>query len=211
MFFVIAQIIGFIGLIIVIISFQINNRNSLLKLQIISSFLFALQYLFLSAFTGCFMNLTCTIRNYVFFKFKDKKIPFSILLIFIIVMIALFLVSYSGPLSFLPTIAVVLFTCAVWSGNLKIIRFTEVVSCSLFIIYNIKVLAIVGLITSLIEVINALIAIYRFDIKKWVERHNDTAIQMKTLEDNYNKVKIIITNSFTLVFLYYYKFCIQNL
>ena len=61
--------------------------------------------------------------------------------------------------------AVILYSIVVWYGNLKLIRCTEVISCTLFIVYNIRVLAITGLIATIIELIAALIAIYRFDIK----------------------------------------------
>ena len=81
-------------------------------------------------------------------------------------MITFSLITYVGIISLLPMFAVVLYSIAVWHGNLKLIRYTEVFSCCLFIVYNIKVLAITGLIATIIELIAALIAIYRFDIKK---------------------------------------------
>ena len=50
--FWIGQILGLIALIILIISFQINNKGKLLRLQIYSSLFFAMQYLFLGAING---------------------------------------------------------------------------------------------------------------------------------------------------------------
>ena len=171
--FIIAQIIGILALIILMLSFQKNEKKLLLKYQIISSFLYALQYVFLGAYTGSLMNLTCMVRNFIFNKYNNKKVPIHWLIIIVILMIVFLLISYIRTISLLPMLAVVLYSIAVWYGNLKLIRCTEVISCTLFIVYNIRVLAITGLIAIMIELIAALIAIYRFDIKKLNSNKNN--------------------------------------
>ena len=117
--FIIGQVFGGIALLILIISFQKNEKKFLLKFQTVSSLLYAIQYIFLNAFTGCFMNLTCMIRNFIFNKYNDKKIPIYVLLIIIFLMIALSLISYNGIISLLPMFAVVFYSIALWRGNLK--------------------------------------------------------------------------------------------
>ena len=164
--FIIAQIIGIIALIVLMLSFQKNEKKVLLKYQIFSSLLYALQYIFLGAYTGSLMNLTCMARNCIFNKYNNRKIPFYWLVLIIALMIIFSLITYIGVISLLPMFAVILYSIAIWYGNLKLIRCTEVFSCSLFIVYNIKVLAITGLIATIIELIAALIAIFRFDIRK---------------------------------------------
>ncbi len=169
--FYIAQLLGLMALIILVVSFQKNKKDTLLKYQIFSSLLFALQYLFLNAISGCLMNLMTVIRNLIFKKYNNK-IPIIYLILIIICMVTLSVFSYNGIISILPTIAVILYSIAVWQKNLTITRIIEIISCSLFIIYNIKVLAISGLISTFIEMISAIIAIYRFDIKKYRTNKN---------------------------------------
>lgn len=164
--FIMAQVIGILALIVLMLSFQKNDKKVLLKYQTFSSLLYAIQYVFLSAYTGCLMNLTCMARNIVFNKYNNQKIPFYWLFIIITLMLVFSLITYIGFISLLPMSAVILYSIAIWYGNLKLIRCTEVVSCSLFIIYNIKVLAITGLVATVIELVAALISIYRFDIKQ---------------------------------------------
>lgn len=164
--FILAQILGAIALFILVLSFQKNEKQTLLKYQIASSSFFAGQYLFLQAYSGCLINIACIIRNILFRKYDGKKIPLSFLILIIFIMIILSLFSYVGPISLLPCIACVLYTFSLWQNNLKITRIVEIISCSLYIIYNIKVLAYVGLVSTIIELISALIALYRFDIKK---------------------------------------------
>lgn len=161
--FIVAQILGFIALVILMISFQKNDKKFLLKFQTFSSLLYALQYAFLGAYTGCLMNLTCMIRNFIFNKYNNKKIPVYLLIIIIFLMIMFSLFTYIGPISLLPMLAVILYSIAIWYGNLKLIRYTEVFSCLLYIIYNIKVWAFTGLIATIIELLAALISIFRFN------------------------------------------------
>ena len=164
--FIFAQILGATALFILILSFQKNEKQSLLKYQIGSSIFFAAQYLCLQAYSGCLINIACIIRNILFRKYTGKRIPIYYLLFIICIMIVLSLFSYVGPISLLPCIACILYSCSLWQDNLKVTRIVEVISCSLYIIYNIKVLAYLGLVSTMIELISALIAIYRFDIKK---------------------------------------------
>ena len=70
--FIIAQIFGLTALAVLIISFQQNNKNKLLKYQTYSSLLYAIQYIFLGALTGCLMNLSCMARNYIFEKYNSQ-------------------------------------------------------------------------------------------------------------------------------------------
>ena len=164
--FIIAQIFGVIALIILVISFQNNKKERLLRLQMFSSLLYAIQYVFLKAYTGFAMNIICMIRNLIFNKFKDKRPPLYYLVIIIVLMVISSFFTFNGIISLLPTIAVILYSIALWNGNMKIIRATEIISCTLFIIYDIKVLAFTGLIATIIEMISAILALYRFDIKR---------------------------------------------
>ena len=163
--FYLAQLFGIIGLIILILSFQKNNKEELLKYQVFSSLFFSIQYFYLNAISGCLMNAMTLVRNIIFRKFKDK-VPIIYLIIIISLMIILSIFSYNGVISLLPTIGVVLYSIAIWQDNLTITRIVEMIGCILFIIYNIKVVAISGLITTFIEMISAIVGIYRFDIKK---------------------------------------------
>ena len=165
-YFIVAQIFGALALAILIISLQKNSKTKLLLYQSISSLLYALQYLFLNAYTGCFMNLICMIRNMIFNRYPKKRPPVYWLIITIVLMIFFSSLSYTGVISFLPMIAVILYSIALWHGNLTVIRTTEIISCSLYILYNIKVLAITGLIATIIELVGAILAVYKFDIKK---------------------------------------------
>ena len=81
-------------------------------------------------------------------------------------MVSLGLISYRDYYSLLPIIAVVLYSISLYKGNTKIIRIIELISCSLFIIYNIHVNAYVGLISTIIELLGSLVILVKLDIVK---------------------------------------------
>lgn len=164
--FYLAQLFGIVGLIILILSFQKNSKEKLLKYQVFSSLFFSIQYFCLNAISGCLMNVMSLVRNIIFKRFKDR-VPIIYLIIVLVVMIILSIFSYNGVISLLPTIGVILYSIAIWQDNLTITRIAEIIGCILFIIYNIKVVAISGLITTIIEMLSAIVGIYRFDIKKY--------------------------------------------
>ncbi len=166
--FVIAQIFGTIALIVLIISFQKNEKKKLLKYQMFSSLLYAIQYAFLGpeAYTGCLMNLTSMIRNFIFKRYENKRPPLYLLIIIVALMITLSLISFEGLISLLPMLAMVLYSIAVWNGNLKIVRIADIISCLLYIIYNIVVQAYAGLVATIIEMLGAMVSLYKFNIKK---------------------------------------------
>lgn len=168
--FVMAQIMGALALVFLIYSFQNNNKKNLLSFQIVSSFLYAMQYLFLGAFTGFLMNIVCMIRNYLFKKYDEIDISLKLLIIVLGIISLLTMFSYDGYASLLPFFAVFFFTISIWIGNLKIIRIVEAVGAILFIIYSIIVNAYTGIFAFAFELSTVLFAIYKFDIKKDINK-----------------------------------------
>lgn len=61
-----AQIVMLLAFIVMISSFWCKKRESILKLQILSSVLFVTQYILLGAWTGAFMNFISIGRAYAF-------------------------------------------------------------------------------------------------------------------------------------------------
>ena len=161
--FYLAQVIGLIGLIILLISFQKNSRKALLNYQIVSSLLFSVQYIILGAMSGFVMNIMMCLRNLIFSKFDN--VPRKYITIVIIIMLVLSVFSYEGSISLLPCIGSIIYTISLAKSNITITRVTNVFTCILYIIYDIKFLAIAGLISASIELLSTLIAIYRYDMK----------------------------------------------
>ncbi len=163
--FILAQIFGLVAVTLMITSFQCDDKNKLLKIQIFSCFSYALQYLFLGAISGFLMNIVSSIRNAIFKKYDNKKAPLWVLILLIFLITFLSLFGYKGTVSLLPTVAMLAYSFAAWTADIRLIRLMQVLSGILFLIYDIISLAIIGAIGNFILVISVLISIYRFDIK----------------------------------------------
>lgn len=164
--FILAQLIGIIAIVFLVISFQINDKDKLLKFQIFSSFLNFFQYLLLGGITGALMNLVAGVRNIVFKRYGDKKIPLYVLVFFIVLITFLSSLSYSSDISLIPMLAVLNYSYALWTGDLRLIRLLNVFSSSLFCVYDVFVFSIAGFILHIVEFGSALVGIYKFDFKK---------------------------------------------
>lgn len=68
-----AQIVMIIAFLFLTSSFWCKKRENILKLQIISSALFVVQYILLGAYTASVLNIISVIRAYIFRKKKETK------------------------------------------------------------------------------------------------------------------------------------------
>lgn len=155
-----ANIIGVIAFIIFILSFQIKDRKKLLFYQMIANIFYSIQYALLNAFGAASLNIISSIRCLVFNKFKTK-IPFYILLIFILLIIGTLLYSYNGLISLLPVIISLIYVITSYGNNMLIIRIGFLISAILWIIFNLNVGAYTSLIGNTFEIVSSLIAIFR--------------------------------------------------
>lgn len=166
--FYLAQVIGFVGLICTAVSVQQTKKNQVLIYQVLANFLYFLQYFFLNAISAAGVSFLAIFRCIVFYNYEKRKINKSIISLIIFEMLAIILgiYSYVGILSLIPITTCIMYTYATWQDNLKIFRIIAFIVPVLFTIYNIYVGAYIGIISTIIELIAALIAIIKLDILK---------------------------------------------
>lgn len=162
------QAIGFVAMAVGILSYQAKKRNSILFLQIISSSIWAIQFILLGAYTGAFMNLIGVARNIIYSK-KDKISAFNSSLVPIIIS-AFFIFggvfTYSGFLSILPVVAMIISSFALYSTEERKIRLLSLFVSPPWLIYDAISGSIPGVINELFTICSILIAVFRFDIKR---------------------------------------------
>lgn len=162
------QLFGIFALITLAYSFKENRKDKLLKFQIYSNSFCALQYLCLGkkAYTGVLLHFMCLVRNFIYYKYDNKSVPFRWFIICASIMIIMSLVSYESVWSLLPMIGIVLNSYGLWQSKLPISRRCEAVAAILLVIYNIVVSAWGGVLANGFEFVMTVFAIYRFDILK---------------------------------------------
>lgn len=166
--FLVAQLMGIIGLIYSITSMYKEDRRTVLILVTITNSFYLLQYSLLHAISGIVITLIAVLRGIIFYYYdkQNKNTPALILLILITLLTIISIHSYEDIYSLLTLFAGISYTYGVWQNNLKIFRITALIAPICFIIYNIHVLAYAGSLASLVEAIMALIAIIKIDVLK---------------------------------------------
>ncbi len=162
---IIIQLIGALGIIASIISFQCKKHNNILFFRSLNEFIFAIQYFFLGAYTGMAMNLVGCVRNIIFTKqvLKNKKTVVSTV-IFGVLFLVFGIITWQGAKSVLIIIAKVLSTIAYGNKNTTVVRTFLFITCTSWLIYNVCVLSIAGALCEAFTLVSLIIGIIRLDI-----------------------------------------------
>lgn len=167
---VVAQIVGILAIIVFSLSPQQKTKVRVLIFQLTSSILYALQYLFLGAYSAVATNTIGAAKNWIFYKYanKNKEIPIILLIIYIIIIIIVIsgILTYTNIFSIFPIFLSILYAYGTWQSNLKIYRAISVFGALCWIIYNFSVAAYVSAIGNIIQLISAIVAVIRLDLMK---------------------------------------------
>lgn len=168
---IIIQAIGGLGIIASIIAFQTKKHNQILLFKTLNEFLFAIQYFLLGAYTGMAMNLVGCVRNIIFTKQveKGKKTIISVIL-FSILFTVFGIVTWGGAKSLLIIVAKVLSTVAYSNKNTTVVRGIILITSISWLIYNVCVFSIAGILCEAFTLISLVVGIIRFDIIPYVKR-----------------------------------------
>ena len=166
----ISQFIGFFAFVLFVISMQQKNKINILFLQIISFSLYALQYLLTRAYPGMIVFIINMVRSIVFYisikKGQSNKIIF---IVFIIASLICGKMTYKNLYDILPILASLLSVIFTWQPNTKVLRFGQISICILWIIYDVFVMAYIGLLTESIIIISTIIALLNNDYEMNLE------------------------------------------
>jgi len=166
--FLIPQVFAFIDFILYTLSLQFKKKTKVLKFQIVANTFYALEYLMLNAYAGVNNSLFGITRSLIFYicHKKRKKCPSYVAAIFLTLVVIFGFITFIDIFSTLPVIISIIFFMALYTEDMKLYRKVAVIASVLWIIYNFAVGAYVSVLDYTIELISALVAIYRFDINK---------------------------------------------
>lgn len=188
MFFeIFVQIIGFIAIAMNIISMQFNTHGMVMLFKSLGSFLFALQYLLLGAFTGMVMDIIGVIRNFVFAYNvkKGKSNKWWIVLFCIITFVAgittilltwgatiTALTRWTDNATALTTLAVIISVLSILAKLLSTIgygaksahaiRMINLPTFSMWVVYNFIAFSIAGIASDIMSIGSIIVAEIRF-------------------------------------------------
>ncbi len=162
---ILIQLIGVLGIVASIVSFQCKKRKNILLFRTLNEMLFAVQYIFLGAYTGAAMNIVGCLRNVIFQKQngRDRKSRLSVAL-FCMAFILFGILAWDGGKSLLIIAAKVLSTVAYGNSNTTVTRVLILFTSSGWLIYNVLVFSVAGALCEAITLCSVIVGIVRFDI-----------------------------------------------
>ena len=114
------QALGLLGSLIVFISVQFNNRRVILAAQAAACLMWIVHYGLLGAMTAATINILSFARSVVFY-FNDRKWARSRawLWAFLVLYVVNTILTWDGPRSLLPGIAMSMTTIALWTRDMR--------------------------------------------------------------------------------------------
>ena len=135
---VIAQVLGILALLAMVLSYQQKERKRLLWFQLVSNAIYGVHYYLIGAMTMVAMSGINVARSFVFSK-NDTKWGRSRIWLYLFLAITLVsgIWTWEGPLSLLVMAATLLLIVALYSDNLAFMRKVFLVLPFLYIAYNV--------------------------------------------------------------------------
>ena len=158
--YILSQIAAFIALIITLISYHLKHKKKIFKIMCLSNIFNIIHYLCLGAYSGCITKTIALARNlFIVKKENNKKLDKLIyLILFIGVYIISGILTYSNLYSLLPLISATIFMIVTWNGKELQIKRIAFYCYFLWLLYNILIFSIVGIIANTISLISTFIA-----------------------------------------------------
>lgn len=164
---IVIQLIGFVGMFLSVISFQSKSYQKIIWIRVLSEFVFAVQYFLLGAYTGMATNLTSCVTNSIYReRVKRNKSTFYFQIAFAILFAVIGILSWHGPISLLVILAKILSTVANGNKNPKAIRILNLIINPLWLVYDIVVFSLAGVLSDAFTILSLIIAMTRLDIQK---------------------------------------------
>ncbi len=200
------QALGFVAIAMNVISAQFNTHGKVMLFKSLGSFLFAVQYLLLGAFTGMAMDLIGVIRNFIFARNVKKGKSNKWWIVFFSVITAVvgittitltwgatlevltrwtdnpnWLFTLAMIISVLSITAKVVSTIGYGAKSPHVIRMINLPTFSMWIIYNFIAFSIAGIISDAMSIISIIIAEIRF--RKIPEKPSNTEKDAPVIEN----------------------------
>lgn len=152
--YIISQVFTIIMYILLAITYYLKNRKTVLIVSFLSLIANAIAYILLGAYTGLAMCGVALVRNLIFLVDEKKngkrdeinKKDIIILIILYIISIVSAIFTYDGFLSLLSVFATMLYTYSVWQKKTNIYKLLGIPIGILWVLYNIYVKSIFGII-----------------------------------------------------------------
>ncbi|MBD5472571.1 MAG: YgjV family protein [Lachnospiraceae bacterium] len=160
----IIQGIGFLGVALFIISYQIRSNRALFLCQLMGCIVFCVQFFLMGAYTGAISLIINIARNLILLKSNDWKWAKSQVTLAVIIALLLVMTIYTwaGWISVLPFVSVAVTSIGYWTQNAQKIRLSQLFGSPCTLLYDILVHSWGGAVNEAIAILSIIISIIRF-------------------------------------------------
>lgn len=161
---ILAQVLSIVGMAINILSMQCKKTHGVISMMLVGSSFFGISYLLLGSVAGAMMNLFSVFRS-LLFLFDKRTRASSQLVILLTVLLAFSAIGLylDGPIAFLPLLGQFGGTMGMWQRNSAKLRLWLLFGASPFwLLNNILVFSIGGILCELFAIISVLVSIARY-------------------------------------------------
>ena len=161
------QVIGFVGVALFIVSYQIKSNRALFFCQMLGCVIFCVQFFLLGAYTGAISLFINVLRNVLLlkanvWKWARSRVTLAVILL-LLVLTTVF--TWAGWISLLPFVSMAVTTIGYWTRNGQKIRLSQLIGSPCTLLYDALIRSWGGALNEGIAIISILISIHRFGWK----------------------------------------------
>ncbi|WP_300606165.1 YgjV family protein [uncultured Oscillibacter sp.] len=158
------QAIGFLGVALFIVSYQIRSNRALFLCQLVGCIVFCVQFFLMGAYTGAISLIVNIARNLLLIKSNDWKWAKSqvTLAAIIVLLLVMTICTWAGWISILPFVSVAVTSIGYWTQNAQKIRLSQLFGSPCTLLYDILVHTWGGAVCEAITILSIIISIVRF-------------------------------------------------
>lgn len=170
------QAIGFVGVALFILSYQIRSNRGLFFCQLLGCVVFCVQFFLMGAYTGAISLIVNIVRNVLLLKSnvwawaRGRGTLLAILLL----LTAMTAFTWAGWISLLPFASVAVTSVGYWTHNARKIRVSQLFGSPCTLIYDLIVGSWGGALSEGIAIVSILVSILRFGWKNLGEETTES-------------------------------------
>ncbi len=163
--YILSQVFVIINYVLLICTYQVKSRKTILILNIVSLLSSAVAYFLLSAYSALAMTFISLLRNTIYLINEKKngvnKNNIYMLIIIYLLCIILAYFTYDGFLSLMSVFATMIYTYAVWQKSTKVYKWLGIPVGITWFTYNVYIKSLFGMIFEFVLMIAVIIGIVR--------------------------------------------------
>lgn len=165
-FNLVAEAVGFIGMIILPLSLQAKDKNTLLVLAIVGCLAWSLHFYLLDELSGSVILAIAAARYWAAIYTKDNRVKNF----FIVIAVLTLPFTYTVWYSVIPVISAVVITAVIFQDNMDKMRKFFILEASLWLSYSILSSSYTGTITDLIILFSAVLGWVRHEKPELIDK-----------------------------------------